>query len=341
MNDMKSMITLKRVLLGTLMLVVFLFVVSFVRSVMMPMGGMFDDSYAVARVANGTVTFGRSAGSARLQAIAGFDKGVSYDAMEVASPPIDAPLPTSPASPPMNEAKIIKSGNLTLLVKNTEDAAQKISDIRVALGGQEGNANFTEYSPGVKTGYITIWVPADKFGEAMIDIKKIALGVENESMSVQDVSAQFVDISSRLKNLHAAEAAYVEIMKRSGKISEVLEVTRALNDTRSQIEQLQGQLDYLSRQVALSAISISLRQEATLGVVTNEWRPITVMKAAAKQALGDFTDFVDMLLVMLVRLPIILLYLAWYIFLFWLVYRAAKFLYHRLKQSSMFAPKQS
>lgn len=262
----------------------------------------------------------------------------SYDSATVATYQDPPSLPSSPPSPPLGDAKIIKSGNLSLLVKNTEETALKIDAIRTSLSGQPGNASFREYSPGVKSGNITIWVPADKFGEAMADIKKLSLRVENESVNVQDVSAQFVDISSRLKNLHAAEAAYVEIMKRSGKISEVLEVTRALNDTRSQIEQLQGQLDYLTRQTALSSIDVYLSQEAIPGAVTNEWRPTTIVKAAAKQALNDLTDFIDMLLVMLVRLPVMLLYLAWWFLIFWLVYRAARFLYHRLKQSTMFGP---
>ncbi len=340
MNEMKS-ITPKRVIIGIVLVVVFVFVTSYFRNMMMPTSLGLSGSVTTSAAPMMYGGFAKSA-AMRMQGIQvadSYDGGApSYNAASEIAYPVDAPVPTSPAAPPLGDAKIIKSGNLSLLVKNTEDTAAQVDAIRVSLGGQPGNASFREYSPGVKSGNITIWVPAEKFDTAMGEIKKLSLRVENESVNVQDVSAQFVDISSRLKNLHAAEAAYVEIMKRSGKISEVLEVTRALNDTRSQIEQLQGQLDYLSRQVALSSIDVYLSQEAIPGAVTNEWRPLTVLKSAAKQALGDLTEFIDMLLVMLVHLPIMLLYLAWYGLWLWLVYRAACYMYRRLKASSMFGP---
>ena len=340
MNEMKP-ITPKRVIIGIVLVVVFVFITSYFQSALtqqtLGLSGTVQ-TYGAPPAFTVPGNYEKNVAMQR-QAVDSFDGGApAYNAVSENGYAVAAPMPTSPAAPPLGDAKIIKSGNLSLLVKNTEDAALQIDAIRVSLGGQPGNASLREYSPGVKSGNITVWVPADKFGGAMGQIKKLALRVENESVNVQDVSAQFVDISSRLKNLHAAEAAYVEIMKRSGKISEVLEVTRALNDTRSQIEQLQGQLDYLSRQTALSSIDVYLSQEAIPGAVTNEWRPMTIVKAAAKQALNDLTDFIDMLLVMLVRLPIMLLYLAWWFLIFWLIYRAARFLYHRLKQSSMFGP---
>ena len=341
MNEMKSLITPKRVFVGIFLLIAFVYITSYFRDAMMlsPRGLSGNTTTSEAPMMyNGTRGFEKSA-AMDMRVDEGYAGGApAYDAVGESAYQVASPLPSLPAAPPFGDSKIIKSGNLSLLVKNTEQAAQQIDTIRTTLGGQPGNASFHEYSPGVKTGNITIWVPSDKFDQAMGEIKKLALRVENESVNVQDVSAQFVDISSRLKNLKAAEAAYVEIMKRSGKISEVLEVTRALNDTRSQIEQLQGQLDYLTRQVALSSINVYLTQEAMPGVVTNEWRPLTILKSAAKEALNDLTDFLDMLLVMLVRLPIMLLYLAWYGFLLWVVYRVAKFMYHRLKESSMFGP---
>ncbi len=240
------------------------------------------------------------------------------------------PTPLAP-EPPSGTAKLVKNASLSLLVSNITDAADQITAIRARFNGQPGNSSFTEYVRGGRSGSITIWVPSDHFDEALAALKKLALRVENENIMVNDVSAQHVDLSSRLKNLHAAEAQYIEIMKRSGKISEVLEVTRELNTTRMQIEQIQGQLDYLSRQVALSSIHITLVEEATPGTVTNEWRPFTVVKEAAKQTLGDFTRLIDIILIFLVRLPLLLLTLLFWLFIGWGLWKIARVLYHRLK----------
>lgn len=238
-----------------------------------------------------------------------------------------APLP---ANAPAGVSKIVKNGNLTLLVKNVDEATLAINNLRVKLAGQPGNASFSEYGNGGKQGDITIWVPSDMFDEAMLAIKKLALRVENERVSVEDVSAQYVDLQSRLKNLKASEEQYLLLLKQSGKISDVLAVTQQLNQTRAEIEQTQGQMDYLSRQVALSSIHISLAQEAVPGsVVTNEWRPMTVAKAAFKHTLAGLTDAIDTFLIILISLPVLLLNLGFWLFIAWACYRIGRHAYRR------------
>lgn len=240
-----------------------------------------------------------------------------------------------PANAPAGVSKIVKNGNLTLLVKNVDDATLAINNLRTTLMGQPGNASFSEYGNGGKQGDITIWVPSDKFDEAMLAIKKLALRVENERVSVEDVSAQYVDLQSRLKNLKASEEQYLIILKQSGKISDVLAVTQQLNQTRAEIEQTQGQMDYLSRQVALSSIHISLTQEAVPGsVVANEWRPMTVAKAAFKHTLTGLTDAVDTFLIILISLPVLLLNLGFWLGIAWACYRVGRFVYGRVSTTT-------
>ena len=241
------------------------------------------------------------------------EKGMAYPDAErgvaelsIASMP---PVP-GPDNAPAGEEKVIKSASLELTVANVDNAAKEINALRLRVGGQIGNSNFREYSSGSRSGEITIWVPSARFDEAMAELKRLALRVDNESIAASDVSAQFVDLEARLKTLRAAEEQYLEIMKRSGKLSDVLDVTRELSNTRTQIEQIEGRRDYLSRQVALSSISITLTQEASPSDLSDEWRPLAVLKAAAKETLAGLTDFLDDVLVLLVALPLLLLTLV-------------------------------
>lgn len=260
------------------------------------------------------------------------EKGMMYrDEMGVTESSI-APMPPIPGptgDAPAGDEKIIKNASIDLLVANVDVAAKEVNALRIRLGGQIGNSNFREYASGSRSGEITIWVPSARFDEAMVELKKLALRVDNESVNVSDVSAQFVDLEARLKTLRATEGQYLEIMKRSGKLSDVLEVTRELANTRTQIEQLEGQREYLSRQVALSSISISLKQEASPTDLTDEWRPLAVFKAAAKETLAGLTDFVDDVLVLLVALPLLLLKLAFYGAILWAIWRGGKAIYVR------------
>lgn len=239
------------------------------------------------------------------------------------------PVPGSDA--PAGNAKIIKNGSLQIVVADVDQAAAAIQEIRTRLKGQPGNAQFSEYTKGSRTGWITIWVPSESFDEALADIKKLALRTSNENVSVSDVSAQYVDLEARLKNARATEAQYVEIMKRSGTIPDVLQVTRELSNVRNQIEQLQGQLNYLSRQIALSSITITLSQEVNPAEVKDEWRPLTVVKIALKQTLAELTGFIDSLLVLLIKLPVFLLQLAFWVLVVWVIWRFGRFAYAKVK----------
>lgn len=334
MNDLKfSSITPKRVLVGTLLVVAFVVLYSGLRTIMFGSG-----EFSLSSVGQGIVAPTMGIPSRGVPGTASMDKaaymesemgyGGGYANDRIASMP---PVIIQPESPPSGEAKIVRNGTLSLLVKNVDDAATQITTIRTSLGGQPGNASFNDYRSGVRSGNITIWIPSERFDEAMSAIKKLAIRVENENTSIRDVSTQYVDLTARLKNLKSAETQYLEIMKRSGKISEVLEVTRELNNTRLQIEQTQGQLDYLSHQVALSSISITLLEEAVPGSATNEWRPISVIKEAAKDTLNDLTRFIDMLLIFVVKLPLLLLNIAFWFLIIWVLWKAAHYLYRRLR----------
>lgn len=262
----------------------------------------------------------------------GYGKAVYRD-MGVAESLI-APMPPMPgpvSDAPAGEEKIIKNASLSLLVANVDVAAKEVNAIRTRLGGQIGNSNFREYGGGSRSGDITIWVPSARFDEAMAELKKLALRVNNESVNVSDVSAQFVDLEARLKTLRATEAQYLAILERSGKLSDVLDVTRELTNTRTQIEQIEGQREYLSRQVALSSIHITLTQEASPADLSDEWRPLAVIKAAAKQTLAELTRFIDDVLVFLVALPLFLLKLAFYGVILWVLWRAGRFVYARIR----------
>ena len=336
MNDLKNMdITPKKVIKWTLFVVAFFFLYTYFSG-----GMMHSNSLGL----SGSVTTSAPPSFAYMDGGGYAEKGVAMKrmAIQATAPSYDAPgdsyvgepsLPTSPAAP-AGVSKIVKTGSLSLLVKNVDEAAAAITQLRVTLMGQPGNENFAEYGGGGKRGDITIWIPSDKFDEAMMTVKHLALRVDNESVNVQDVSAQYTDLQSRLKNLKAAEEQYLIILKQSGKISDILSVTRELNQTRAEIEQTQGQMDYLSRQVALSSIHVSLTQEAIPGtVVSNEWRPVTVIKAAWRNTLSDLTDAIDLFLVLLVRLPILILYLLFWAVVIWICYRVGRFTFGHLTRA--------
>ena len=337
MNDGKlSMLPAKRIALGAIFFILFLLVLWVVSAYISPSLSHADRNASFTTPQPGMLSVsGFAVGAPAYQDVAmdGAVDANSYarEASMKMIVPSAPPYPDSSATAPASVSKMVKSGNLSLLVENVDSAADNIQALRAQLGGQQGNSSFSEYANGAKIGNITIWVPSERFDEAMSSIKKAALRVENESISATDVSAQFVDLSARLKNMHATEVQLLEVMKRAGTINEILNVTRELSNTRSQIEQLQGELDQLAHRTELSAITISLHEEAVPIDAAHEWRPLTVIKAAVKDTLSDLTATVDIILILLIKLPVLLLNIGFWILIFWLLWRAGRYAYHRMR----------
>lgn len=329
MNNLSPMkFTPQRILLFIALAVIMLFVASFVRGLMqgsLGLSGSMGVSAPTMFIASERDYAQRVEYSMKNDATG----GVPYENDIAIMPP---PIPGGDA--PAGVSKIIKNADLTLHVENIDDTAQLIERVRIQYGGQAGNASFGRYTAS-RTGDITIWVPSDNFDKALRDIKNGAITVTNERVTVSDVSAQFVDLEARLKNARATESQYLEIMKRSGSIPDILSVTRELSQVRQTIEQLQGQLNYLSRQVALSSIHVTLTEEVAPTLSKDEWRPLSVIKAASRETLRDLTRFIDTLLVLLVKLPLLLIKFALWGGILYGLWRFGAFVYVRISASRL------
>lgn len=226
----------------------------------------------------------------------------------------------------LTQRKVVKNGSLSLIVKSAEDAATKIQSVAERMGGFVGDSNIYEVSSGIKSGSVTIRVPAQKFEEAMAEVKKLAVKVERETVNARDVTEQYVDLEARLKNFRAEEEQYLGILKRASDINDILQVTQRLHSVRSQIEQIQGQLQYLSRQIDMSSITVSLTSEADIEVFGIRWRPLFVAKQALRSMFSGITGYMDIMIRLVIFIPVLLLWLATIGVGVWIVWRIIRWI---------------
>ncbi|HZX49524.1 MAG TPA: DUF4349 domain-containing protein [Candidatus Paceibacterota bacterium] len=210
----------------------------------------------------------------------------------------------------LTQRKITKNGSLSLLVESAEDAAQRIQNIANDLQGFVSNSRVYEVSAGTKNGAVTIRVPSDKFEEAVAAIKELASKVEQEQITSADVTEQFVDLEARLTNLRAEEAQYLEIMNRAGSISDTLQVAQQLSRVRGQVEQLEGQLQFLARQVDMSTIQVSLTADSDVEVFGIRWRPLYIVKQEFRDMLEGLTWYINAMIAFVFWLPVLILWLG-------------------------------
>src|SRR5690606_34749274 len=144
------------------------------------------------------------------------------------------------------------------------------------------------------SGTIVVHVPAERLDEALSQIKSGALKIDNENITGDDVTQQYVDLSSRLENLQASEQQLREIMDKAVRVADVLEVQRELTNVRGEIEVIQGRLNYFNEAAAFSSISVSVipQPPGPVEVQTIGWNPGTT----AENALGALVSVLQSLL---------------------------------------------
>lgn len=192
--------------------------------------------------------------------------------------PVGLPSPT--------ERIVIKNAGLDIVVDQPAEAMDAIGKMAEEMGGFIVNANLTQMrlSSGaeVPSATITIRVPAERLDEALDRIEAMSnLPVENKSINSQDVTSEYTDLQSRLRNLEAAEAQLLEIMKQAYKTEDVLNVFNQLTQVREQIEVVKGQIKYYQESARLSSITVNiLPNEAAQPLTIGKWQPVGVAKDA-------------------------------------------------------------
>lgn len=179
------------------------------------------------------------------------------------------------------ERLIIRNGSLTIVAEDTELAMASIRNMADDMAGWITVSEVSTYAAGAQHGEMSIRVPSASFNAALQGIKSVAVEVLNESISGQDVTEEYVDLSARLTNLQATTDRVRSFLEEAKTVEEALEVNRELSRLEGELESVQGRLQYLSESAAYSSISVNIRPNAVPQISdTLLWQPLEVVKEA-------------------------------------------------------------
>ena len=233
--------------------------------------------------------------------------------------------PGQPDAP--DTRKIIRNGSLDLLVNDVGQSIDKIGSIVNGVGGFVEKS--TQINGGSHSASVTARIPAARLDQVIIQIKGLATNVDRESVEVRDVTREYIDLDARLRNAQAEEAQYLQILKRAATIKDTLDVTEKLSDVRGRIEQLQGEMKFLTAQVDMSTLEISLRSEADAAVAGIHWRPLRQAKIAASEMVSGLGDWADSVVAFFINLPLIAVWFLSVVALIIVALRVLRFLWQR------------
>jgi hypothetical protein len=164
--------------------------------------------------------------------------------------------------------KIVRNAQVDLAIRDLDSALRDVRAIASDAGGFVSDSNVVvsraedPQAAKPERALITIRVPNSAYDDVMNRLRSIAAGVDSENTSVTEVTNEYTDLASRLRNLQGAEASYLALLARAQTIDEILRVQESINATRGEIELVQGQLNVLNDQTDLATITVSLRLAA-------------------------------------------------------------------------------
>jgi len=189
------------------------------------------------------------------------DKKAGYEppVVEAIEAVANADVRSVPAAKPTDiEKKIIKEGDIRFESPDIVKTRKQIISALKHLGGYaENDSETTDGALGSKEYTITIRIPAKNFDAFLSTVSSTATKIDSRNIRIKDVTTDFIDTKARLDNKLQLEKRYQNLLSRAGKMRDLLDIEEKLTEIRSDIEATQGQLNYMSKQVAYSSLNIT------------------------------------------------------------------------------------
>ena len=236
---------------------------------------------------------------------------------------VDSAANTAPQAQPAQPRLIIRNADMTIIAADTEAALAQIAQMADSGGGWVVSSNVYQSSETTKTGYIQIRVPSAGFQSVLDAIRGLAVRVESLSTSGQDVTEEYVDLSSQLVNLEATAARVRGFLDDATRVEDALAVNAELSRLEGEIAVIKGRMQYLEQSSAFSSITVNVTpDELAQPIEVAGWQPSGVARQAVEALVGVLQALANLLIwFVIVALPVLLLILLPIAFILWLIRR--------------------
>lgn len=204
---------------------------------------------------------------------------------------------------------IVRTGELSLVVPDL-DAVLRDGDAAVLRSGGYVSAASRSAEDGRDSAQVTYRIPSAAWETTLAALRRLASSIVSEQLKTDEVTGQVVDLTARIANLRAAEAALQAIMARATKIGDVLDVQQQLTATRGEIEKAVADKAHLVDQASYGSLAVTYRlpdvpAPTRTPVPAKVWDPgVDVAQASGKLvAIGQTTTSVGIWLA-IVGLPV-------------------------------------
>ena len=208
------------------------------------------------------------------------------------------------------DRKIIREGSAYI---ETRDFAQSMASIDRMIsqsGGfiEQKNIRGSSYSANdLRRATIVFRVPSHQFETVMDSMGNVGAVIQS-STSGTDITDQYIDYETRLRNLKMQEETLLDILSRAEKLEDVITLESRISEVRYEIESIENKLKNYDRLVQYSRITVELEEVVEITPAAPVARTLgDRLGHAFRTAIESFVDELENFLVWLVYNWILLL----------------------------------
>ncbi len=188
------------------------------------------------------------------------DRPESPDAGASGGNKLEGQVVPAPAAP-TDSRKLIRNAQLELQVVNYEATVQRLTTFATEEHGFVATQSSAKLPNGKLQGTIVIKVVPENLDRFLQKARSLG-ELKNQTLGTEDVTKTYFDTDARLRNAKRMEERLLEMLqKKTGKVSDLLQVEKELGRVREQIEQMQGELKYYDALVQYATVTISLAEK--------------------------------------------------------------------------------
>lgn len=165
------------------------------------------------------------------------------------------------AAPQEKKRKVILNHSINLEVKEFKVALESLTKLAESSGGYIFKSNSNSKDKKSQWGEVGIRVPANRAGSTLTSIRTLG-NVTSENSTAEDITEGYVDLEARLKNAKASEARLLELNRKAGELSDVLEIEKEVTRVRGDIEAFEAKRKNWDLLTEMVTIEISIREES-------------------------------------------------------------------------------
>jgi len=222
--------------------------------------------------------------------------------------------------------KVIQTISMEITVLSIQHSIETIHDSAINNDGFIISSEIHDQQ-GKTYGSITLRIPRDKTTILSNKIREISEKISRENLNSNDVTDQYTDLNTRIINMKEAEKSYLRLFNEAKTIDDMVNIQEKINLIRWDIENLEGQINYMDSSTSTTLINVYLQQSSDQqAIIKDQWKPLDTLKDALRDLIEFSQRFANILIRMLIFTPIWIVLIAIALFLRKINWKRIKFL---------------